>query len=78
MKRGIPRNEKSERITNVNLKVEIGFPVGLDGKESACNVGDQDLIPSSLVWEDPLEKGTATHFSILAWRTPRREEPGRT
>ena len=22
-------------------------------------------------WEDPLEKGTATHSSILAWRTPR-------
>ena len=26
--------------------------------------------------EDPLEKETATHFSILAWRIPRREEPG--
>ena len=25
----------------------------------------------SLGWEDPLEKGTATHFSILAWRIPR-------
>ena len=24
----------------------------------------------SLVWEDPLEKGKATHFSILAWRIP--------
>ena len=24
----------------------------------------------SLVWEDPLEKGTATHSSILAWRIP--------
>ena len=24
----------------------------------------------SLVWEDPLEKGMATHFSILAWRIP--------
>ena len=23
-----------------------------------------------LVWEDPLEKGKATHTSILAWRTP--------
>ena len=23
-----------------------------------------------LGWEDPLEKGTATHSSILAWRTP--------
>ena len=27
--------------------------------------------------EGPLEKGTATHSSILAWRIPRTEEPGR-
>ena len=27
-------------------------------------------------WEDPLEKGTATHCSILAWRIPWTEEPG--
>ena len=31
----------------------------------------------SLVWEDPLEKGIATHSSILAWRIPWAEEPGR-
>jgi len=30
----------------------------------------------SLAWEDPLEKGTATHSNILAWRIPRTEEPG--
>ena len=30
-----------------------------------------------LDWEDPLEKGMATHFSILAWRIPWTEEPGR-
>ena len=30
----------------------------------------------SLGWEDPLEKGMATHSSILAWRTPWTEEPG--
>ena len=27
--------------------------------------------------EDPLEKGMATHSSILAWRIPLTEEPGR-
>ena len=27
--------------------------------------------------EDPLEKEMATHFSILTWRIPWREEPGR-
>ena len=31
----------------------------------------------SLGGEDPLEEGTATHSSILAWRIPRTEEPGR-
>ena len=31
----------------------------------------------SLGWEDPLEKGLATHSSILAWRVPWTEEPGR-
>ena len=30
----------------------------------------------SMGQEDPLEKETATHFSILAWRIPWREEPG--
>ena len=30
----------------------------------------------SLSWEDPLEKGIATHSSILAWRIPWTEEPG--
>ena len=28
-------------------------------------------------WEDSLEKGTATHCNILAWRIPWTEEPGR-
>ena len=31
----------------------------------------------SLGWEDPREKGMATHSSILAWRIPWTEEPGR-
>ena len=32
----------------------------------------------SLGWEDPLEDRMATHSSILAWRIPPTEEPGRT
>ena len=31
----------------------------------------QETLVQSLGWEDPLEKGKATHASILAWRTPR-------
>ena len=51
--------------------VLLGFTDGSDGKESACNVGDPGSIPKS-----PLEKGMATHSSILAWRIPWTEEPG--
>ena len=31
----------------------------------------------SLVWEDSLEKGKVTHSSVLSWRIPWTEEPGR-
>ena len=27
-------------------------------------------MPQSLGWENPLEKGKSTYFSILAWRIP--------
>ena len=37
----------------------------------------QEIPVQSLGQEGPLEKGTATHSSILAWRIPWTEEPGR-
>ena len=43
-------------------------------KETACNAGDLSVI---LVWEDPLEKEMSTHSSILVWKIPWTEEPGR-
>ena len=36
----------------------------------------QETWVQSLGPEDPLEKEMATHFSTLAWRIPRTEEPG--
>ena len=36
----------------------------------------QKMQVQSLGQEDPLEKGMATHSSILAWRIPWTEEPG--
>ena len=36
----------------------------------------QETWVRSLGWEGPLEKGKATHSSILAWRIPQTEEPG--
>ena len=35
------------------------------------------MLVQSLGQEDPLEEGMATHFSILAWRLPGTEDPGR-
>ena len=52
------------------------FPGGSDGKESSCNAGDAGDLVRSLGWEDPLEKGMATHSSILTWKIPQTEEPG--
>ena len=43
------------------------FPGSSAGKESSCNTGDLGSIPG---WVDPLEKGKATHCSVLAWRIP--------
>ena len=37
----------------------------------------QETWVPSLGLEDPLEKGMATHSSILVWRIPGTEEPGR-
>ena len=36
----------------------------------------QETVVQSLGQEDPLEKGIATHSSILVWRIPWTEEPG--
>ena len=36
----------------------------------------QEMWVRSLGWEDPLEKETETHSSVLAWRIPGTGEPG--
>ena len=37
----------------------------------------QETWVRSLGWEHPLEKGMATHFSVLAWTIPWTEEPSK-
>ena len=54
--------------------VRMDFSGVSDGKESAWM---QEIQVRSLGQEDPLEKGMTTHSSILAWRIPWTEEPGR-
>ena len=46
------------RMDRLSTLVFLGFPGGSAGKESTCNAGD---LGSILGWEDPLEKGMATH-----------------
>ena len=50
------------------------FPGGPDGKEYVCNAGDPCSIPK--LGRSPGE-GMTTHSSILAWRIPWTEDPGR-
>ena len=51
------------------------LPGGSDGKASAYTM--QGTWVQSLGQEDLLEKEMATHSSILAWKMPWMEEPGR-
>ena len=67
-----PQRVGHDWVTEVNW-IE-GFLGSSDGKEPACNGGDLSLIPGR---EGPLEKEMATNSSILAWRFPWTEEPGR-
>ena len=54
-----------------------GFPGGSAIKNPPAMQETQEMWVQSLGWEDPLEEGLATHSSILAWRIPWTEEPGR-
>ena len=51
----------------------MGFPGGSDYKNLSAM---QETRVRSLGWEDTLEKGMATHSSVLAWRIPWTEGPG--
>ena len=68
----------------------MGFPGGSDGRERERErwvslvaqmvknlPATQETKIRSLDWEDPLEERMSTHSSILAWRIPWTEEPGR-
>ena len=59
----------AQQLFFVSTSSHFPFSAGSDGKQSACNAGDQ-------VWEDFLEKGMATLSSIFAWRIPWTKEPG--
>ena len=63
-----------------NSKISAISEFGFDGSLVSQMLKNLPSMQETLVrspgWEDPLEKGMATHSSILAWRIPWTEEPG--
>ena len=72
--------------TNIDRQIERQIDIDIFG---ACSVAGGSVVKNppavqelqetwirSLAGEYPLEEGTATHSSILAWRIPWTEEPG--
>ena len=55
----------------------VGFPSGTAVENPPATQETQESLVPSLGWEDPPEKEMATHSSILAWKIPWTEEPGR-
>ena len=51
------------RRDRLSTPIFLGFPGGLDSKESTCTAGDW---VRSLDWDDPLKEGIATYCCILA------------
>ena len=64
------KNKNDEKSLSIHL---LGFPGVSVVKNLQNSVGDTVL---SLGWEDPLEKGMATHSIILAWEVPWTDESG--
>ena len=64
------------RVADLGLPITsiLGFPGSSNGKESAYNAGDQGSVPAL---GRSLGKEMATHSSVLAWKIPWTEEPGR-
>ena len=56
------QKNQDQLVMLIPAGVEVGRPLWLSGKESACNAGDT---VRSLNGEDPLEEGMAIHSSIL-------------
>ena len=61
--------------TRRSIKCWFGLPLWLSSKESVFDTGATGDSGSILGQEEPLEKGMATHSSVLAQRIPWTEEP---
>ena len=72
-------NRCNKRVSFViAIDEDLHTPVGFLVAQTVKNLpAVQETWVQSPGWEDPLEKGMAIHSSILAWRIPWTEEPGR-
>ena len=68
--------EKYKMVENSDLNLKCDFWVFLVAQMVKNLPARQETLVQSVVWEAPLQKGMATHSSILAWRIPWTEEPG--
>ena len=65
--------KRYKELKKSDLSLSMGFPGGASGKEPACQGRcRQHKRCGFSPW---VEKGMATHSSILAWRIPQTEEP---
>ena len=60
--------------TETSNRTHRVFQVALVVRNLPVNAGDIETWVRSLGWQDALEEGMATHFSILAWRIPMDRE----
>ena len=70
----------AKRVETGSFRTECRYPHlprGSVVKNSPAMQETQETQIQPLDRENPLEKGMATHSSILAWRSPWTEEPGR-
>ena len=70
------KNLRTKKFTT-KLKPSLGEGAFLVAQTVKNLPATQETQVQTLHWEDPLEKGMATHSGILAWRIPRTEKPGR-
>ena len=63
--------------TRLKRRSSSSIRASLVAQTIKCLPTMQETWVLSLGWEDPLEKEMASHSSILAWKIPWTEEPGR-
>ena len=63
--------QRVQHVSWAKSKLRVDFPGGSAVQET------QETLIQSLGREEPLEEGMAAHSSVLAWRIPWTEEPGR-